>query len=83
MMRLDYETYEKSVYRDGVRLSHRDEEVTAEFVDRFLGAAPFFDALVSEPERQEKLTSGTIKVTQTTPDGETQVTLFEPVGGKR
>ncbi len=69
---IDHTTYRKIV--DGVEV----EVVDSTFVERFLNAASFFDGLVDKPEVHEQDADGTITVTQTTPEGNTRITIFEP-----
>lgn len=68
--------YVREQYVGGALVSTQD--VDARGVRLFLDAAPFFDSLVDSPEQHEQLPNGTIRVTQRTPSGDTQVTAFTP-----
>lgn len=77
---IEHAKYHRTKTLDGVTVE--TETVDAQFVERFLGAKSFFDGLVDRPEMHEQDDDGTITVTQTTPDGGTQVTTFEPMPTK-
>lgn len=78
-IKVDFDTYAQTATRDGVPMPDRSGERTAGEVQMFLNARSFFDSLVDQPETHEQEGGGTIVVTQQTPDGETQVTRFEPL----